>query len=154
MSDTEKKSIIEFIDTIVSLPGTEKFTWRLVEEKFGFTRQALQAHLDIKAAYDIAKKQVTMNRQSAKTGDLSLIDEEVVNTLRSLQKKIEVLENLEILWKRRWYRIAYNIRQQGIQMVDIDKPVPVGHEAIPAKTVNKILNAFDGDIPPVAKYHE
>jgi hypothetical protein len=39
-------------------------------------------------------------------------------------------------------------------MVDIDKSVPLGHEAMPTKMVNKILNAFDEDIPPVAKYTE
>ena len=63
--------------------------------------------------------------------------------------ELENYKQKEQLWLRRWQQIAFNIRQKGIQVSDIDKDTNYPDEDLPSKSeTSKILRPFDKEIPP------
>ena len=65
----------------------------------------------------------------------------------SLKNQIAMFKEKEEKWKRRWQKIAYHVRQKGIQMSDVDKPVP-SEADLPSHTeTEKILKELDKEIP-------
>ena len=149
MTEGDISSILQFLESYT--PKTNVLRWQDVEEHSKFTRQALHAHPRIKEAYLSAKTRLAeaRNASPAPTKPLALAPE-FEEQIKALYKKIQILEHQHELWRRRWYRIAYNIRKEGVQMFNIDKPVPIGSPPISDKEVRKILDRFDEDIPPVA----
>ncbi|MCY1559636.1 hypothetical protein D9M68_966910 [compost metagenome] len=122
----------------------------MVAKVAGYSRQALQANAEIKKAYTLAKKGMAarthprlLKRASTKSHQ-ELLDENVV-----LRARLEKLEAREIFWKRRWYTIAYNIRQKGLQMEQFDRTVPFAGPPMQVPELQAILNAWNEDIPPV-----
>ena len=153
MTDGDIGSILQFLEDYN--PEANVLRWQDVEEHSKFTRQALQAHPRIKEAYLSAKSRLAEVRSSKQSPTATLVmgagfEEEI----KELYRKIETLEHQRELWKRRWYCIAYHIRNAGVQMFDIDKPVPIGSPPMSEKDVRKILESFDQDIPPVASHRE
>jgi len=59
MAESDIKSIIADLDRWTLGQLGSKLTWAILEERFGFSRQSLQAKSEIKAAYDHAKKTLT-----------------------------------------------------------------------------------------------
>lgn len=149
MTEGDIGSILQFLESYT--PETNVLRWQDVEEHSKFTRQALNAHPRIKEAYTSAKSRLaaTRNNRSAPAAPVALTPE-FEGLIETLYKKIQVLEHQQELWRRRWYRIAFHIRNEGVQMFNIDKPVPIGTPPIPDKEVRRILEHFDKDIPPVA----
>lgn len=149
MTEGDIGSILQFLQSYT--PETNVLRWQDVEEHSKFTRQALNAHPRIKEAYSSAKSRLAeaRNNRSAPTNPVALAPE-FEEQIQVLYKKIQMLEHQQELWKRRWYCIAFHIRSEGVQMFNIDKPVPIGSPSIPDKEVRKILETFDQDIPPVA----
>lgn len=150
MNESDVRRVLHYLDAEV---GNDRLTWQMLEEFSGFTRQALQARGDIKGSYDAAKARV----RAAKSGLTPEIEfngsvpDELLDELAELRKKVEVLEFREAAWRRRWYCIAFNVRQQNlVQMVDVDKGVPLSAQGISQKQVHQILDALDKEIPPVA----
>ena len=74
--------------------------------------------------------------------------DELSAEIEALKIQISSFQEKEQKWKKRWQQIAYHIRQKGIQMIDIDKPVhPV--TVLPSHTTTeKILRELDKEIPP------
>ena len=151
MTENDVVAVVKFLEGYRS--DENVLRWQDVEVFSKFTRQALNAHPKIKAAYRSAKDRLAEARQveiaPVATWSSSA---EATEEIESLRKKIAMLENQQVLWKRRWYCIAYHIRQQGIQMFNVDKPVPIGSLPLSDKEVRQILEELDQDIPPVASH--
>lgn len=56
MSDSDINTIVVDLDRWALGELGSKLTWAVLEERFGFSRQSLQAKPEIKAAYDNAKQ--------------------------------------------------------------------------------------------------
>lgn len=146
MTDYDETRIIHELNKWALGYRGVKLTWAILENQFKFSRQALQAKPEIKAAYDVAK-------QSLSNG-LVISKEAMEESNKKLQVEIESLKNQMVMfkekedkWKRRWQKIAYHVRQKGIQMGDVDKPVP-SEANLPSHTeTEKILKELDKEIP-------
>ena len=123
-----------------------KLTWSILEDRFKFSRQSMQAKPQIKAAYDVAKQSLSKGEVTSKEVLDKTVDE-LKTEIESLKKQIEFFQEKELKWKKRWQQIAYHIRQKGIQMSDVDKPVHP-EAALPSHTTTeKTLKEFDKEIP-------
>lgn len=152
MTEGDVKRIVVYI---ISYNSPEQMlSWKHVEQYSKFTRQALQAHPRIKEAFQAAKSKLANERASEKNVKPLLDSLASPDLVKKLYARIALLENQQELWRRRWFCIAYNIRNQGIQMFDIDKPVPIGAKQLSDKEIRTELNRFDQDIPPVANRGE
>lgn len=117
----------------------------ILEERFGFSRQSLQAKPEIKAAYDFAKKSLAgglvINRQQAGK-DIEYLQREV----QRLELEVADYKRREMLWKERWQKIAYNIRQKGMQVHKVDCQVSASRAVIDLKETFNVISAFDIEI--------
>ncbi len=147
MAESDIKSIVADLDRWALGQLGARLTWAILEERFGFSRQSLQAKSEIKAAYDYAKQ--ALSGGIVKTKEQTVQENEELNCeLQRLKLQLAQYERRELLWKERWQRIAFHIRQKGIQLVSVDKPIPTGHDAPNEREVSKILKLFNKDIPP------
>jgi len=146
MQESDITSIVNDLDRWASGQLGSKLTWALLEERFVFSRQSLQAKSEIKAAYDLAKKALAGGLVKSRQ-KFAKDSEEQQREIDRL--KLEVLEfkRRETLWKQRWQRIAYHIRAKGIQMNDIDKPTGSSKSLPTENEVAKIIRTFDKEIP-------
>ncbi len=119
----------------------------MLEERFGFSRQSLQAKSEIKAAYDNAKR--ALSGGSVKTKEQATKEaEELQVEVERLKSELEAYKRKEKIWLRRWQQIAFHVRQKGIQMDSVDK-APPEESCLPSNTETaKILWPFDKEIPP------
>jgi len=123
-----------------------KLTWTILEDRFKFSRQSMQAKPAIKAAYDVAKQSLSKGEVTSRE-DLGKTVEELKTEIESLKMQISFFEEKELKWKKRWQRIAYHIRQKGIQMSDVDKSAQGGADLPSHTETKKILNELDKEIP-------
>ena len=76
-----------------------KLTWAILEDRFKFSRQSMQAKSQIKAAYDVAKKSLsTETVVSKETIDKS--NEQKQIEIDSLKTQIAMYKEREERWKR------------------------------------------------------
>lgn len=123
-----------------------KLTWAILEDRFKFSRQSMQAKPTIKAAYDVAKQSLSKGEVTSKETLDKTVDE-LQAEIESLKIQISSFQDKELKWKKRWQQIAYHIRQKGFQMSDVDKPVHP-ETALPSHTTTeKTLKEFDKEIP-------
>ncbi|HDG7209894.1 protein kinase [Acinetobacter pittii] len=146
MTKHDEQSIISELQKWALGHLGSKLTWAILEERFKFSRQSMQAKPLIKAAYDVAKKSLsTETVVSKETIDKS--NEQKQIEIESLKTQIAMYKEREERWKRRWQQIAYHIRQKGVQMTDIDKPAP-DDAKLPSHTeTEKVLKELDKEIP-------
>lgn len=147
ISEKDVDLIVSELDQWAEGQLGSKLTWALLEERFGFSRQALQAKPQIKAAYDIAKlalsRGLVKSRQQNNEDIYNLIQEN-----RRLKAQIEEHQRREHLWKQRWQRIGYHIREKGLHLSTIDRPIP-SNERIPnERETLAVIRPFDNEIPP------
>jgi len=147
MSSGDITAVIGDLDRWAAGQLGSKLTWALLEERFGFSRQSLQAKAEIKAAYDLAKKALSGGLVKSRK-QASEDSEELTREAERLKLEIAEYQRREGLWKQRWQRIAYHIRAKGIQMNDVDKDTH-GQDGLPSeREVSNILRPFDKEIPP------
>ena len=147
MGNSDIASIVKDLDRWAAGQLGSKLTWAVLEERFGFSRQALQAKPEIKAAYDLAK--LALSGGLVKSREEATKDnDELQREVARLKLEIADYQRREGLWKLRWQRIAYHIRAKGIQMHDVDKPADVANGLPSEQDVAKILRPLDLDIPP------
>lgn len=128
----------------------QKLTWSALEERYGFSRQALSSHEEIKqakAAAEIALGRLPKDREATAEEVQALRDQ-----IELLNKQIEDYKRREGLWRERWQRIAFHIRQQGMNVHLVDKPAE--GDLPNSRETAQILNPFDKDIPPSKAYRE
>lgn len=146
MATNDVKSIVLDLDRWADGQLGSKLTWATLEERFGFSRQSLQAKPEIKAAYDLAKKALSgglikSREQASKDND------ELQRDIARLKLEIIEYHKREDLWKLRWQRIAYHIRANGVQMSEIDKPIQNASSPLSESDVINIIKPFDQKIP-------
>lgn len=147
MSNSDISSVVGDLDRWAAGQLGSKLTWALLEERFGFSRQSLQAKSEIKAAYDLAKNALAGGLVKSRK-QASEESEELIREVERLKLEITEYQRREGLWKQRWQRIAYHIRAKGIQMNDVDK-VAQGQGGLPTeRDVTNILRPFDKEVPP------
>ena len=123
-----------------------KLTWAILEERFKFSRQSMQAKPAVKAAYDVAKRSLSKGEITSKEVLDKTVDE-LKTEIESLKIQLHALQEKELKWKKRWQQIAYHIRQKGIQMSDVDKSVQ-SEADLPSHTeTKKTLKELDKEIP-------
>jgi len=147
ISNEDITSIVRELDKWAMGELGSKLTWQILVDKFGFSRQALQAKSEVKAAYDNAKQALSGGLVKSK----KQTEDEYQKVLIELERTKIELENYkqkEQLWLRRWQQIAFNIRQKGIQISDIDKQADCSVGELPSNNeTSKILRPFDKEIP-------
>jgi len=147
MAESDIKSIIADLDRWALGQLGAKLTWAVLEERFGFSRQSLQAKSEIKAAYDHAKK--ALGGGLVKSKEQAVKENEgLICELGRLKLELEEYKRREILWKQRWQRIAFHVRQKGVQVHVVDRPIPEGVDKPAERETANILRPFDKDIPP------
>ena len=106
----------------------------------------MQAKPQIKAAYDVAKQSLSKGEVTSKEVLDKTVDE-LNAEVAALKIQISNFEEKEKKWKKRWQQIAYHIRQKGIQVSDVDKPVHPETVLPSHTTIEKTLKEFDKEIP-------
>lgn len=146
MTEHDEKRIIRELNKWGLGHLGSKLTWAILESQFHFSRQSMQAKPTIKAAYDVAKRSLSKGEVTSKE-ELDKTVDELSAEIESLKIQISSFQEKEQKWKKRWQQIAYHIRQKGIQMSDVDKPVHP-EAALPSHTTTeKTLKEFDKEIP-------
>ncbi|MBJ8742352.1 protein kinase [Citrobacter sp. FDAARGOS_156] len=147
MSDSDINMIVSDLERWAMGEVGSKLTWAMLEKRFNFSRQSLQAKSEIKAAYDIAKR--ALSKGLVKTrGQAAKEAKELQVEIDRLKTELEAYKLKEERWLRRWQQIAFHIRQMGIQMINVDK-TPQEGTMLPSHTVTaQILKPFDKEIPP------
>lgn len=147
MSDSDINTIVADLDRWVLGELGSKLTWAVLEERFGFSRQSLQAKPEIKAAYDNAKRALSGGLVKTKEQATKEAEELQVEVER-LKTELEAYKSKEELWLRRWQQIAFHVRQKGVQMASVDQK-PATNAQLPSNTETaQILRPFDKEIPP------
>ncbi|MFX5371358.1 protein kinase [Acinetobacter baumannii] len=123
-----------------------KLTWTILEDRFKFSRQSMQAKPQIKAAYDVAKQSLSKGEVISKEVLGKTVDE-LKAEIDSLKIQISSFQEKEQKWKKRWQQIAYHIRQKGVQISDVDKLVHPETVLPSQTTTEKTLKEFDKQIP-------
>ena len=150
MGSSDISSILLDLDRWAAGQLGSKLTWATLEDRFGFSRQSLQAKSEIKAAYDLAK--LALSGGLVKTRQQASKDnEELQREVDRLKLEVIEFQRKEGLWRLRWQRIAYNIRAKGIQMIDIDKATGSLNALPYDREVAEIIRPFDKDIPSSGK---
>ncbi|MOA20713.1 hypothetical protein D3C78_1411710 [compost metagenome] len=150
MSESEVKLIIAELDRWSNGLLGSKLTWAMLERSSGFSRQALQARSDIKSAYDHAKRSLSGGLVASKR-EVEKTNEELLRDLQRSALELEEFKRKEELWRLRWQRIAFHVRQSGLQVADIDKEIPAGGKAPSERETAQILRPFDKAIPPTGR---
>lgn len=150
MSASDINIIVRELDRWAMGELGSKLTWAMLEKRFSFSRQSLQAKPEIKAAYDNAKQALSGGLVKTKEQATKEADQLQIEVAR-LQTELEGYKRKEEQWLRRWQQIAYHVRQKGLQMASVDKQPPEGVE-LPSNTETaKILKMFDKEIPPTGR---
>ncbi len=147
MSNSDINTIVADLNRWALGELGSKLTWAVLVGRFGFSRQSLQAKPEIKAAYLSAKQALSGGIVKTK----QQATEEVANLrveVASLKLELDIYKNKEQKWLKRWQKIAFHIRQRGIQMSNVDK-ILIDDSNLPSNTETaKILKPFDKDLPP------
>lgn len=146
MTEHDEKRIIRELNKWGLGHYGSKLTWAVLEKQFQFSRQSMQAKAAIKAAYDVAKRSLSKGEVTSKE-ELDKTVDELSAEIESLKIQISSFQEKEQKWKKRWQQIAYHIRQKGIQMIDVDKPVQSDAILPSHTTTEKILRELDKEIP-------
>jgi hypothetical protein len=147
MESSNVAAIVKDLDRWASGQLGSKMTWAVLEDRYSYSRQALQAKPEIKAAYDLAK--LALSGGLVKSREVATKDkDELQREVARLKLEIADYQKREVLWKLRWQRIAYHIRARGIQMHTVDKSADGASDLPSEQDVAKILRPFDYDIPP------
>ena len=75
-------------------------------------------------------------------------NEGLICEIERLKNEVKEFKRKEIKWKKRWQRIAFHIRQKGMQVAAIDQRIAAGADALTERETSNILRPFDNEIPP------
>jgi hypothetical protein len=95
-----------------------RLSWKILEDKLGFTRQALSSHDEIAERFSQAKAanrpRDTVGRATPKGTDQRILD---------LQREVERLRAIINRYDERWSRYARNAALHGISLELLDEPM-------------------------------
>ena len=146
MTEVDEQRIIRELNKWASGHFGSKLTWAILEERFKFSRQAMQAKSQIKSAYIVAKQSLSKGHLVSKEA-IEESNEKLKLEIEILRNQVEMYKEKEKRWKRRWQQIAYHVRQKGIQMSDIDKSVQIEADLPSHTETERTLKELDKEIP-------
>lgn len=150
MASSDIKAIVCDLDKWANGQLGSKLTWAILEDRFCFSRQALQARSDIKAAYDNAKR--SLSGGLIRTKENALKDNKaLLMSLERAQQELLEFKRKEKLWMQRWQRIAFHIRHRGLQVCSVDKPISEDGKVPNERETAEILRPFDKEIPSTGR---
>lgn len=128
-----------------------KLTWAILASTYGYSRQALQAHTRIKAAYNSAKSALRgglVKSRAKYSEEFETLNARIV----TLQSTVNEYERREKEWQKRWQRIAYHIRAKGLNVTEIDSDFSTSIVSAPnQKETEKIIRPFDQPMMPTGR---
>lgn len=149
MDAGDVKAIIKELDRWALGELGSALKWSVLEKQFGFTRQALNARLEIKVAFDAAKASLAGGLAIKQKNAVRNADELVLRVAQ-LEREVQAYKDREAKWLLRWQQIAYNIRARfGAQMSNIDTPGSSASGLPSLRATEGILRQLDKPIPPV-----
>lgn len=119
-----------------------KLTWAILESTYGYSRQALQAHPRIKLAYSAAKEALRgglVRSRAEYSEELA----ELRATAETLQASLDNYKVREKEWQKRWQRIAFHLRNKGLNVTEIESNIPGNCSPPTGKETESILLPFD-----------
>lgn len=146
MTRSDVTSIVAKLDRWAIGQFGSKLTWAMLEDRFGFSRQSLQAKSEIKAAYDFVKESLSGGVIKSPQ-EATEENQELVREVERLKLELANFKRREDLWKQRWQRIAFHVRQKGMQVHQVDAAAPVGAILPSDRETNRILESVDKEIP-------
>ena len=147
MSESDVKRITSDLDRWALGKLGSKLVWAVLEDRFLFTRQSMQAKPEIKAAYLNAKQALSGGLIKTKE-QVSMKNDQLICEIERLKKEVHEYKLKEIQWKVRWQRIAFHIREKGIQVQSVDREIKSGGNVPGERETSNILRPFDKHIPP------
>ncbi|KTT10314.1 protein kinase [Pseudomonas sp. SC11] len=149
MSPEDVRAIVKELDRWALGELGSGLRWKKLEDQFGFTRQALNARLEIKVAFNAAKASLAGGLASKKKNAVR-DSEQMVIRIEQLEREVDAYKSRETKWLLRWQQIAYNVRARfGVQMSLIDTPLNPKEGLPNLRDTNCILRQLDRPIPPV-----
>lgn len=149
MSPEDVRAIVRELDRWALGELGSGLRWKTLEDQFGFTRQALNARLEIKVAFNAAKASLAGGLASKRKNAVR-DSEQMVIRIEQLERELDAYKNREAKWLLRWQQIAYNVRARfGVQMSLIDTPLNPKEGLPNLRDTNCILRQLDKPIPPV-----
>ena len=73
-------------------------------------------------------------------------NEELLHEVQRLELEVAEYKRREHLWRERWQRIAFHIRQKGLQVHEIDR-LADDNSSLSERETSNILRPFDKEIP-------
>lgn len=123
--------------------------WKVLEDQFGYSRQALNARLEIKVAFDAAKKSLAGGIAAKQKLAVKSADELTLR-VQQLEAEVQVYKSREAKWWLRWQQIAYHVRARfGAQMSSVDLGSPAKGGLPNRRMTEGILKPLDKPIPAV-----
>ncbi len=149
MGADEVASVVRELDRWASGELGSSLRWKTLEDQFGFSRQALNAHLEIKVAFGTAKQSLAGGIAAKQKLAIKSADELALR-VRQLEAEVQVYKDREAKWWLRWQQIAYHVRARfGAQMSSVDIG-GAAQDGLPNKRVTEsILKPLDKPIPSV-----
>lgn len=150
MGEATIKTIISDLNRFSRGELGGKITWALMEDRYGFSRQALQARPEIKAAYLNAK--IALSGELIRSQKNASEDVDVLRTeIARMQIELDEYKRMEAKWMERWQRIAYHIRQNGQQVYMVDRGISKNSLPPSERATADILRPFDKEIPSTGR---
>lgn len=144
LSDADKQRILADLERWGRGEIEQKLTWSAMAERYGFSRQSLSDHNDIKHAKTVAEIALR-NQPTARKVNAEEV-QKLRDEIEALKQQIAEHERRERLWRERWQRIAFHVRQRGMQMHLVDRPTE--GDMPDQRETAKVLSMLDKPIPP------
>ncbi len=149
MGSGDVKAIVRELDRWALGELGSGLRWKTLEDQFGFTRQALNARLEIKVAFDAAKASLAGGLASKQKNAIRDAGELVIR-VEQLERELQAYKEREVKWLLRWQQIAYNVRARfGVQMAYIDASGGSRYGVPNQRQTDAILKPLDLPIPSV-----
>jgi len=146
MSSALEEKIVEDLQQWGQGNRGAELTWEVLVEAYGFSRQTFNQKPSIKAAYTLAKKALAGGLGRSRADSDAQI-KMLTDKMALLEERVREHERREGLWRERWQRIAFHIRQAGVQVHQMDRPS--GPNPPSERETAKILRPFDKPLPEV-----
>jgi hypothetical protein len=111
ITQSDISSIVVDLDRWAIGQFGSKLTWAVLEQRFSFSRQSLQAKSKIKAAYEYAKKSLGSGAIKGRQ-ETTQANQDLTREIERLKLEVAEFRRREGLWRLRWQRIAFHIRQK------------------------------------------
>lgn len=150
LSELEIRKICRDLTTLYDGEIGFKFTWESLAQRYGFSRQSLQANNEIKLLYKKIKFKFSPNNKifNKENKNTTVVEvDKIIQENRFLKSKIELHQKKEEEWLLRWQKIAYNLyRLHKTYIHEMDNNQVIKNSDLPnLKETDEILSKYTKD---------